>query len=435
MIVDWLRAPSVLAMLLVASSALGDWPAFLGGSSRAASDAARPPIKWTADQNVAWQAELPGHGQSSPVVVGDIVYVTAIEGPMKETNLVIAFDLKTGNRLWQQEFSSSLPVENNVYTCRAAPTPVADADGVVAFFESGNVVALASDGEVRWQRDLLAEYGTYEGRFGVGGSMAQTDEHAIVLADNEGPAYIMALDKSTGETVWKTERESRTAWSSPMVMPIGDRQQVIVSAAGTIDGYDASTGELLWSFDKVGGNTVASPTPAGENQFLIGASPGRNGENAAGAKESNLLMRINVTDGEFVPEVVWKNSQATSSFGSPIAYQGHAYFTNRAGVLFCIDMATGDLAYTSRIGTSNWATPVGIDSKVYVFGKDGKTVVLAAGSEENILSENELWTGGGGGGGGGGRGNFGGEIQYGFAVMPKGFVVRTGSRLVGVGEF
>jgi outer membrane protein assembly factor BamB len=407
---------------------VADWPAFLGGSARTAIEGELP-LEWTSEQGVAWTADLPGHGQSSPVQIGDRVYLTAVEGPNKESNLVIALDLGSGRELWRYRGTSALPVENNVYTSRAAPTPVADNAGVYAFFESGNLVALDPQGEVRWERSLIDDFGKYVGRFGLGGSPAQLEDRIFVLADNEGPSYLVAIAKESGETLWKTDRTSRVAWSSPMIIHVNGNPQIVVSSAGSVDGYDPANGKLLWSLEDVGGNTVASPVPFGDGKFLVGASPGRNGENSEGAKRSNLAIEVTGDGSSFKPQVLWRNEQATSSFGSPIVHDGYAYYTNRAGVLYCLDAETGEIAYTARIGDSNWATPFGIGERVYIFGK-GKTIVMASGPEEQVLAENRLWEPTGGGGPGG----FGGEIQYGFAVMPQGFLVRTGSRLFRIGS-
>ena len=409
-----------------------DWPEFLGGSAREEAVAFDPPLEWSPDQSIAWTATLPGHGQSSPVLVGNRIYITAVDGPMKETNIVGCYDLETGKEQWQQRFASSLQAKNDFYTSRAAPTAVADTTGVIVFFESGNLISLDTNGEVQWQRDLIADYGRYEGRFGLGGSLTQHGDKIFVLADNEGPAYLAAFDKKTGETVWKTDRESRTAWSSPMMVMVDGKPQIVVSASGTVDGYDSETGKALWSSDEVGGNTVASPIPVGEGKFLIGASPGRGGENTEGAKQSNLMMQVKKADSGDTPEVIWRNTQATSSFGSPIMHDGYAYYTNRAGVVYCIDGMTGETAYTSRLAESNWATPIGIKNRIYVFGKDGTTTVLQAGPEKKVLAENRLWVSAANGGNGD-RGGFGGEIQYGVAPTPHGFVIRTGTRLFLVG--
>ncbi|MGB7325478.1 MAG: PQQ-binding-like beta-propeller repeat protein [Rubripirellula sp.] len=425
--------PTSFALLIVAATvsiASADWPTFLGGDTEVSEF--KPPMTWSPESNIAWTVDLTGHGQSSPIVIGDDVYVTAVDGPMKESNLVMCFSLDDGAKKWERGFASSLQVKNDVYTSRAAPSPVADENGVYVFFESGNMVALSPAGDVRWERNLIDDYGKYEGRFGLGGSVAQDDSHLFVLADNDGPAYIAAFEKATGKTAWKTDRSPRISWSSPMMVAIAGKPQVVVSSAGSVDGYDPGSGALLWTFDEVGGNTVASPIAAENSSFLIGASPGRNGEESEGAKQSNLLMKVSEAEGEnkYTTEVVWRNTSATSSFGSPLVYRGHAYYTNRAGVVYCLDISTGETVYTGRLPESNWATPVGIGEHVFVFGKDGTTAVLATGPELDIVAENRLWAPSGEAK----PGNFDGEIQYAVVPLPNGFLVRTGSKLVRIGE-
>ena len=417
--------PFLLLGLPAVSLSAADWPSFLGGVEReqAKTDI---PTSWSPSAGLAWKTPLPGHGQSSPVVVGDSIYFTAIEGPQKEENIVLCFDLETGKQRWRHDFPSSLQVKNDAYTCRAAPTVAADEAGVYAFFESGDIVALTPAGEVRWQRGLIQDYGKFEGRFGLGASLAQDASQIFVLADNDGPAYLLSIDKSTGATNWKTDRSSRISWSSPMMVDIAGSPQIVVSSAGSIDGYDPQSGKLLWSFEDVGGNTVASPVPFGAGRFLVGASPGRNGENTEGAMRSNMAIQV-IREGEsYRPKVLWRNDKANSSFGSPIVFRGLAYYVNRAGVVFCLDAETGETVYTARIAESVWATPIGLGDRLFFFGQNGSTTVLAAGREHQQLAVNRLWESAAGGGGPGG---FDAEIQYGIAVSEAGLLVRTGSNL------
>ena len=215
-----------------------------------------------------------------------------------------------------------------------------------------------------------------------------------------------------------------------MMVKIEGKDQIVISSSGTVDGYDPTDGKQLWTYDNVGGNTVPSTIDAGDGSFLVGASPGRNGEASEGAKESNLLMKIIASDDGFQPKVLWQSTDATSSFGSPIIYKGNAYYTNRAGVLYCIDATTGETNYTARMADSNWATPVGVGEHIFFFGKDGRTTIVRAGQKKEILDENRLWNSEGGGGPGG----FSGEIQYGVAPIPNGFIVRTGTKLFLIGK-
>lgn len=132
---------TLVLMLVAAVTGQVSWPGFLGAGATP-PDPATLPLRWSPTENVAWQAALPGHGQSSPVIHGDAIYLTAVEGPLKDTCHVLCLALADGRERWRRSVPSSDPVENSVYVSRAAPTPVVDDRGVVAFFESGDVVSL-----------------------------------------------------------------------------------------------------------------------------------------------------------------------------------------------------------------------------------------------------------------------------------------------------
>lgn len=366
------------------------WPAFLGAGASEIEPASIP-LQWSPSENIAWDASLPGHGQSSPVIQGDKVFVTTVEGDNKETCHTLCLSLNDGSILWNHKHSSTAPDPNSVYISRAAPTPVADDQHVFAFFECGDLIALTHEGKEVWTKSLSREYGKFINKFGLSGSPVQTETSIIVLIDDEGPSYLVAFNKADGNILWKTDRTSRTSWSSPAIIPIDGQPQVIVSSAGSVDGYDPATGKQLWTFTDIGGNTATTPLPAGPNQFLIAASPGRSGENSEGAKKSNCLLKVSSSGDEWKVEKVWMSAEATPSWASPFVHQGFAYWVNRVGVVYCIDVATGEQKYAQRTKQSCWATPLPLGDRIYFFGKDGVTTVLAAGPEFKELAANELW--------------------------------------------
>jgi len=429
----------MLLFLLLAATPANEWPGFLGPVSQSLS-ASKLPLKWSSEEGIAWKLDLPGHAQSSPVVWDDVVYTTAVTGPEKNDYHLFAIDLTDGKIRWQKTIPSSDPVKNSVYVSRAAPTPVVDADGIYTFYESGDFVAYNHAGDLLWQRSLSRDYGKFQNEFGLAASPVLVDDSVIQLIDHDGPSYLLAVAKKTGETVWKTDRTGRRSWSSPRLMTVAGTLQIVVSSAGSVDGYDPATGQRLWTYTAVGGNTGTSPIPAGPGKVIISASAGQMGENAAEARKSNLLLEIVANGKGFEPRVVWTAAEATPSFGSPCVHQGYAYWVNRAGIVYCLDQTTGEQKYAQRIPQGSWATPVGIDDRVYFFGKDGLTTVLAAGPEFKILAENQLWL----------ADDvqvdnnlqketeerrqrsaalFGSRIQYGYAIIPGAIVIRTGDRL------
>ncbi len=420
------------------------WPAFLGaGAVRAESPL---PLTWSPTENLAWQIEVAGYGQSSPVLWSDQVFVTSVEGAKKESFHTTCLDLKTGAEVWRKTISNSSPVDNSLYVSRAAPTPVVDAERVVVQFESGDCVAYSHAGVELWTRQLGQDYGPFVPEFGLGASPCQTESTVFVLLEQDGPSCVVALDKATGKTKWKVDREPRQSWSSPAIVTVENTPQVVVSSAGSVVGYAAESGEQLWKFDDVGGNTATTPIDHGQGRFLIAASAGRQGENAASAKKSNALMQISRKDDKWMVERKWVTEDASPSWASPIIHEGLAYWVNRVGAVYCIDAATGAPVYTQRAKQSCWATPVAIGDRIYLFGKEGVTTVIKSGREFEIVAENQLWNpedikpvelseadqaseerrrG---------AAMFGGPTLYGVAVADQSFVVRIGQRVYCIRE-
>lgn len=384
----------LLMALTVCQSQLATWPTFLGAGAirpEASASTSQLPLTWSPEQGILWTCEIEGHGQSSPVAWGELLFVTSIEGPNKERCIVTCVSLKDGKPLWRQTVDTSFPVKNSLYVSRAAPTPVVDAERVVCLFESGDCVAYSHAGELLWQRELQRSHGPFIAEFGLGASPCQTDQHVFVLLEHDGPSHLLALSKTTGEVTWEAARSPRRSWSSPAMLNVAGQPQIVVSSAGTVDGYNPADGNLLWSFNEIGGNTGTTPIDCGDGRFLVGASAGRQGENAAAAATSNCMLQVSRVDDQWQVKKLWHNADAAPSWGSPILHQGLAYWVNRVGVVCCIDSQTGDTLYQGRTKQSCWATPLADGQHIYLFGKDGLTSVIASGSKFEVLAENRLW--------------------------------------------
>jgi len=386
-----MTAALFLTLALTTASPAADWPKFQGPSPLDVGTGRRE-LKWAPGESVKWQVSLDGYGQSSPVTWGDRVFVTSVSGPKKERCHVAAFDLSSGKRLWQHDLDSATPTENSNYVSKAAPTPVVDALGLVCFFEGGNLIALTHDGKVRWERNLVAEYGAIESRHGLSASLEQNADQVFVWVERQNEPYVLAVEKKTGGNRWKVAGLGVTSWASPRLLSVKMDEHLVLSGIGRLVGLDPATGKSLWRFEDIQGNSTPTPVPVGDGRFLIGATVGRGETNSGKAAESNGLIAIRAqADGGFRAEWVWKSKRATCSFASPVAAQGHAYFVNATGVLFCLDLETGEERYSNRLGDSNWATPMLLGERLLFFGKGGTVSMVATGPTFTKAGEFVVW--------------------------------------------
>ncbi len=327
--------------------------------------------------DIKWEAGLQGYGQSSPIVWDDRVYVTTVEGDNKDHYYVSAYQLSDGAELWKHTVANASPRENNTYVSRAAPSPVADSEGVICLFEGGNIVALSHAGTVRWERNLVEDYGDVDARHGLSASLEQDTDSVFVWMERAEAPYVVCLSKASGDAEWKSAGPGATSWSSPRLIPVEGSQHLVLSASGKIIGLDPNTGERLWSFEEISGNTTPTPMPLGGGRFLIGASAGRGSSGGTRAPESNGVVQISQKeDGTWSVALAWHAKRATSSFGSPILYDDMAYFVNRAGVLYGLQVDTGEEVFAKRLKGSIWATPIAVGQQVFFFGRDGQVNIL-----------------------------------------------------------
>ncbi len=251
------------------------------------------PTQWGADpQAVAWQADLTGYGQSTPVVFDEKIFLTSTSGAMKEKFHVFAVGLGDGKPLWQVNFDNPTPEENNSYVSRAAPSPTVDADAVYALNEGGVLVSLDHAGQVRWQRNLVAEYGNIKARHGLASSLEQDAQHLYVWIERGEEPYRMSVDKATGANIWKVAGLGATTWGSPRLISVDDQLQLVCSASGKLVGFSPATGERLWELTDIVNNTSSTPIPAGNGRFFIGASDGRGETSSSNSTKAGGLVQI-----------------------------------------------------------------------------------------------------------------------------------------------
>jgi len=270
-------------------------------------------------------------------------------------------------------------------------------------FESGDFLALSHDGELLWRRDLAKDYGKFEGNHGQGSSPVLTASGVVVVMDHKGPSFIASLDKASGKTLWKTDRKSSSAWSTPVSVERQGKPELIVSASGTVIGYDPITGHARWVHAGIDGNNVPSPSVASGLAVI-----------AANKKNQSLALRVDHTD---TAAVAWVADEVASAFGSPLIHQGRVYFVNDAGVAYCYRLENGQLLWSERVADSTWASPLGASERIYFFGKNGQTTIASATDRFEVLHEGSMEVGAN-------------DRVYGYAVVDGTLVFRSGSQLV-----
>jgi outer membrane protein assembly factor BamB len=355
-------------------------------------DVTRLPEKWSPTEGLAWSTALPGYGQSSPVTWGDTVYVTAISGPNKETCHVLALNRATGTMLWQRELAAASPGENSRYMSRAAPTPLVDDQGLYCFFEGGNLLALTPSGETRWARNLVEEFGDLKARHGLSSSLEALPDRLFVWVELSENPYVLAVEKSTGKTLWKVPGIGATSWSTPRLLTVAGKPQLLLSAVGSVTGLSVETGERLWTVSGISGNSSPTPIPAGEGRFIVGATAGRGEPDTGKAASSNGLVKVTAdASGQFQAEYAWRAKRATCSFGSPLVHLGEVYFVNASGVVYCLDLESGEERYAQRLSDSVWATPFAVGDRLFFSGKGGTVSIVRSGPTFELIAENKTW--------------------------------------------
>ena len=389
----------IVAALAVPLTAGDSWPGFRGdGTSMAAGDDL--PLNWSADSNIAWSVDLEGYGQSSPVVRHGNVYVTSTIGNDKSTLVTAAYRLSDGSRAWVDRRPSSAPTEAHERLSNAAPTPVAGEDGVYAFFESGDLIALDAAGAQRWARFLPTAGESWVGNHGLGSSPVLFGGRLFLHVAPFGAGRLFAIATEDGTDAWVRDLPPAPSFSTPVVVRHADRSLILTTAGGGVVAYEAANGSEAFRRPAKGGRGYAVPSAGVAGDLVVIASGEANGTHA---------FRLDSPD-----ETVWTAEKATTEYSSPLIADGRAWLVNPVGVLFEVDLQTGREVSTRRIPSGCWATGIASSERLYFFGVDGTAAVLARSTGETIAT-NELKTEG---------------RVYGVAAADGSFLVRTGDRLL-----
>ena len=356
--------------------AVSDWRQFRGpdAASTAMLDS-QLPQSWSAEtgENIAWLANLPGQGVSSPIVVDGRVIVTCSSGTGRNRLHVLAFDSATGKELWHRKFWATGRSFCHPTSANAAPTPASNGQQVFAFFSSNDLVCLDLDGNLQWIRGLALDYPKVGNDVGMSSSPVVLDNLVVIQSESQGDSFVEALDCRDGSQVWHRPRPQQANWTSPVGIVHDSGSQVLLTNAQGVQLLDAKSGKLQWEWEGECG-LIPSPTV---NHWLVVPSNG-------------LATWNQVKPGEF--ELVWQENRLKTRTVSPVLTGDQVYVIS-GNVVSCGDLSAKEIAWKKRLGGSFWSTPVLAGHYLYCFNTDGTAYVMDVDAKGKIVAENELGEG------------------------------------------
>jgi outer membrane protein assembly factor BamB len=375
-------------VLLLLVALLAQWPQFRGPDGNGLSSATGLPVKWSETENVKWKTAIHGRAWSSPIVLGNQVWVTTATPDGKQLSALavakdtgkIVFDLKL--------FDVPTPQFAHAFNTYASPTPVGEPGRIYVTFGSPGTAALeTATGKVVWtRRDLECNHFR-----GAGSSPIIFGNLLIMHFDGSDVQYVVALDKRTGKTVWKTPRtvdfqdldpagkpkadgDYRKAFATPHVITANGRAILISLGSKAGYAYDALTGKELWRIDELG-QFSASTRPVFAGGLVLYPTGFNTGQ----------IFAVR-PDGQ----IAWKAPRGAPNKPSILVVNGLVFMVNDSGIVTCLDASDGSEVWRSRVPDTYSASPVSAEGRIYFFSEDGRATVIEAGRAFKVLAENML---------------------------------------------
>jgi outer membrane protein assembly factor BamB len=334
---------------------------------------------WSATENILWKTPVPGRGNSSPIVWRDRIFLTAASDDGRRVS-VLGFQRADGKPLWEAVVPGGRPGSSHFKNGHASATPATDGERVYASFGARGLVAVDLNGAIVWQKDL-GPMGAYHG---TAGSPLLYRDRLILYQDQFSDSFIAAFDTRSGRTLWRTSRNERVGWGTPVAIRAGDHDEIIVNGQNTVYGYDPDTGRELWRCN--GSNEEVIPTPV-VGHGMVFCSSGRAGP--------TLAIRPGGRGDVTRSHLVWSSPRGSPFVPSPLLYGDHLYMVNdMASIVTCFDAVSGRSLWQGRLGVAQRegfsASPVAVDQKVFFTNDDGETFVLRAGPKFELLHVNQI---------------------------------------------
>jgi len=374
-----LAAAALVLIFWVHPAFAQDWPEFRGPGGQGHSPERGLPAEWSETRNIAWKTPLPGLGWSSPVVSGGRVWITTAIEQRGISLRLLAFDAASGREVVDVEvFHIGGRRDINPKNSWASPTPIVEGDRVYVHFGADGTAALSTDGSLIWKQRF-----DYQSQHGAGGSPVVYGDLLIFSCDGSDAAFVVALDKRTGKVKWKTNRRfpADQAYTTPLVIRVGDRDQLISAGAYRAAAYDPLTGKEIWRVGYADGFSNVPRPVYGRGLVYI----------ATGFQQPSMLaVRPDGTGDVTKTHVAWKLVRGAPLTPSPLLVGDEFYMVSDGGIATCLEAGTGAVVWQQRLGGTYSASPVFADGRIYFLAEQGVTTVIAPGREFRRLATNRL---------------------------------------------
>jgi len=334
------------------------------------------PTSWngSSGKNIKWKTAIPLTGYNSPIVWNDKIFLSGASATKRE---VYCFDLNSGKLLWQTVVdkipgSSATAPKVNGETGFAAPTLTTDGRRVYAIFANGDLIALDFEGKKIWAKNL----GLPKNHYGHSSSLIMYRDLLIVQYDQSGNTNVMAFAGKTGEQVWKTSRDVKITWASPILVNTGKQMEVMLVAEPFVISYNPATGKELWRFDCISGEVGPSLAYADGVVFSV-----------------NDYSKLAAVQVGATPKLLWESDEYLSDIPSPVATPKYVFLPTSYGMMLCYDAKTGEKYWEKDFGTPTYASPMLADGNIFQMDKKGVMHIFKADKTYSSVSESPLGEG------------------------------------------
>ena len=366
-----------IVLTIAAVVAAEDWPQFRGPSGDGHSRETNLPVTWSERENVRWKVPLPGRGWSSPVIVGNEIWLTTATDGDRSLR-VLPVDAATGQtRVNAEVFRLTSAVQGHEKNSGASPSVIVEGDRVYVHFGQYGTACVKRDGAIVWRTQELK----FAQVHGPGGSPALFENLLIINADGHDTQFIAALDKSSGKIAWRKPRRSAMAYSTPLLIQTPSGPQVVSTGAHRTVSYNPQTGDELWSVSYGDGFSNVPRPVYGHGLVFV----------CTGFYQPNLLAVRPDGKGDVTStHIVWRTARGVPLTPSPILVGDHIYLVSDNGILGCYEAKSGKEVWRQRLSGSYSASPTFADGRIYFVGEDGETTVIAPGAPYRKLASNTL---------------------------------------------